>query len=548
MKFNIFRFAAVAAVALAMTACEEDDKYTSRGDLFQPRFAADPAVKIQNCNDISIIWYQVNAAVGYTVQLFEDSYYQRLFMELDTTDPFVTIEDIPYSTTFYVRVRSNAANPTNNSQWATTSFSTETRPEYAQILMGVSKSEIGDNDAMIRWRVDPDNPVDSFSVVPAMSSDIPPVARYVTNEERQAGEIHVTGLTPSTLYTVNIYDTSKPRKYDKPYNAVSFRTTGPAPATVEVEATDDLSALLIAANDDPETAEGTVYDLLAGTTYTISPFAIKKGFVIHGPETGDRPVIVLNGTWSIAANANISTFSFENVELRNQADNQYFFNCGNPYELEEAAFTNCVFRQIRRGFWRHQGANTKHISSIEIDNCWFDQCGWQSGTYGTFAFGSGEKGVIGTYDNIQNITIRNTTFSRGGYKVDTKFGWGNLINHSQSSNPLNLTIENVTFYDFCVNNRLIDISNTERSSVTVRNTVIASDMGELLSLGSATSTNFSNNYATTDYRLGGARIRATSVPSPAADLFMDPDNGNLMIKDHSSIIYLTEAGDPRWLD
>lgn len=328
---------------------------------------------------------------------------------------------------------------------------------------------------------------------------------------------------------------------------MSLRTTGPAPATVEVEPTDDLSAMLIAANDDPETPEGTVYDLLAGTTYTITPFAIKKGFVLHGPSTGDRPVIVMNGTWSTAANANIASFSFENVELRNQADNQYFFNSGNPFEMETASFTNCVFRQIRRGFWRHQGASTKHISNIEIDNCWFDQCGWQSGTYGTFAFGSGNKDEIGTYDQIDNLTIRNTTFSRGGYKQDTRFGWGNLVNHSQSSHPINLIIESVTFYDFCINQRLVDITNTERSTVTVRNTVIASDMGELLSLGSGTRTTFSNNYATTDYRLGGYQIRATSVGAAAADLFVNPDGGDLTLKDHSSLIFINEAGDPRWL-
>ena len=155
--------------------------------------------------------------------------------------------------------------------------------------MGVSKTEIGDNDAIIRWRVDAANPVDSFSVVPAISSDIPSVSRYVTSEEKQTGEIHVTGLTPP--HCIQSMSTTPPSRVNttKPYNAVSLRTTGPAPATVEVEPTDDLSAMLIAANDDPETPEGTVYDLLAGTTYTITPLCfIKKGFVLHGSLYG-RP-------------------------------------------------------------------------------------------------------------------------------------------------------------------------------------------------------------------------------------------------------------------
>ena len=223
-------------------------------------------------------------------------------------------------------------------------------------------------------------------------------------------------------------------------------------------------------------------------------------------------------------------------------------NSGNPFTIENVSFTNCVFRNIYRGFWRHQASNVKRIDAIEIDNCWFDQCGWQGSTYGTFNFGSAGKGEIGAYDQIGAITIRNTTFSRGGYQVDPTFGWGNLINHSTTSTPINLTIENVTFYDFCVNNRLIDISNTERSTVTIRNVIVASPMGELIATGSGTRATFDNNYTTTDYKLGGSKIRATDLTVSAADLFQDPVNGNYTIKDHSSLPYMTQAGDLRWIE
>lgn len=128
MKSNIFKtLVAAAALALTFNACSED-KYTSRGDLFQPRFATSPEVTIKNNNDISIIWYNVNDAVGYTVQIFEDNYYQNLFLETDVTEPYITLEDLPYASRYYVRVRSNAVNPENNSQWATCNFTTEAVP------------------------------------------------------------------------------------------------------------------------------------------------------------------------------------------------------------------------------------------------------------------------------------------------------------------------------------------------------------------------------------------------------------------------------------
>ncbi len=553
MNLNIFKSNIRVAGAMCLTAlmtlstaCTEDE-FTSRGDLFQPRFATDPAVTVRNCNDMSLVWYRVNDAVSYTVQLFEDTYYQRLFMEIETVDPFVNIEDIPYATRYYVRVRSNAANEINNSQWARTDFTTDPRPAYAHILQGVSRTEIEDNAVTLRWLVDEANPVDSFSIVPTMDETLPSVQGYLTAEQKAAGEMKVENLVASTLYTVNIYDTTKPRKYDKPYNAVTFRTTGPAPAVIEIGVLDDLSQILRDNNDDPDIPEGTEYSLPGGSAYTITPFAVRKGFRLVGPADDVKPVITLNGTWSMASGAYVSCFDFENLEIRNQALQQYFFNSGNPFTIESSNFVNVDFKGINRGFWRHQASNVKHIIDMTIDNCWFDQCGWQTGTYGTFNFGSAGKNEIGEYDQIDAITIRNTTFSRGGYKQDPAYGWGNLMAHNTSSSPIELTLENVTFYDFCVNNRLIDVSNTEGSVITVRNVLIASPMSTLFSRGSGTTTSFDNNYYTTDYPLGGSDINATAAGISAADLFVDPDGGDYTIKDKSSLIYITRAGDPRWI-
>ena len=412
----------------------------------------------------------------------------------------------------------------------------------------MSKTEIEDNSAIIRWVVDAENPVDSFSVVPTMNPELPSITGYLSQEARETGEMKVADLKASTLYTVNIYDTSKPRKYDKPYNSVTFRTTGPAAKVVEVDITDNLSDILLANNDDPDIPEGTEYQLLGGTTYTITPFPIKKGFAIVGPTDDTRPVLVINGTWSVYSGAYLASLTFQNVEVRNGAINQYFMNCSNPFTIENVSFTNCVFRSINRGFWRHQSSNVKKVDAIEIDNCWFDQCGWQGSTYGTFNFGSAGKGEIGAYDQIGAITIRNTTFSRGGYQQDPTWGWGNLINHSTTSTSIDLTVENVTFYDFCVNNRLIDISNTEHSTVTIRNVIVASPMGELIATGSGTRATYDNNYVTSDYKLGGSKIRATELGIPATDLFQNPENGDYTIKDHSSLVYLTQAGDLRWIE
>ena len=130
---------------------------------------------------------------------------------------------------------------------------------------------------------------------------------------------------------------------------------------------------------------------------------------------------------------------------------------------------------------------------------------------------------------------------------DSSWGWANLMDNSTTACPIVLTIENMTMYDFCVNATLVSLTNTENSSVTIRNCVMASNSGAFLVQGSGTSTVYSNNYYTTDYKLDGSVFGGTAVNKAAADIFADPANGDFTVTDKSSLIYMTGAGDPRWL-
>lgn len=544
LQKTFFFFLAVSAILL--TSCSDKDEYTSRGDLFEPRFINDPICTVDSDN-AAIAWYQVNAAKSYTVRLYTDNYYTSLFREYTTENPYIYIQDVPFSSTFYVKVRSNAEDSIHDSRWATTSFVSTKRGPYAQLLQDVSKTEITDSTVIIRWTVDPGNPVDSISVVPTMNKNIASICRYLNAGEKTAGTCTLTGLTRNSMYTVNIYDTSKPRTYDKPYNEITFKTTGPAAKVIHVGLIDDLSALLNANNNDSDIPEGTEYMLLPGTTYTISPFSIRKGFRIVGASGGEKPILILNGSFKFADETYISSLEFNNVEIRNAASGQYFLNDGNSYTAEQINMTNCTFRNIMRGFWRHQGANKKTIKNFDIEGCWFDQCGWQSGCYGMFYLGSAGKSAVQTLDIINNLTIKDCTFSRGGYDQNTKYGWGNLIYDNMSDAPMNLTIQNVTFYNYCVNKRLVDLSNAAGSSLTIKNILLASPCGEIYKIASETTTGFSNNYTTSDYVLGGSKIEATDLPQSASDIFQDPEKGNYTIKDKNSIIYKKRIGDTRWI-
>lgn len=305
-----------------LTGCT-DDKYNKINDLFQPRFVLEePEVK---GNSISLVWYKVNDAVSYTVEYYLDQYHSNLFMAQETTVPQLFVDDIPYGTTYYIRVRSNAADEANNSQWSYTTASTEKRPEFTHLLEDVSKTEITETTAIIRWKKDyKKDPVDSISVMPMMDATLPGVSRYLTIDEMLQGYAEIEGLTKNTLYTVNVYDTNKSRKYDKPYNSVTFRTAGPSASSIPVGPEDDLSAMLLENDLNPEIPEGTEYYLPAGSSYRITPFELAKGFRLVGSSEGVKPKVILDDWWRIAEGSYITALEFENIEFSHTSNNKYF--------------------------------------------------------------------------------------------------------------------------------------------------------------------------------------------------------------------------------
>lgn len=528
-----------------LAGCEEDYKYAKVDDLFQPRFVLEkPEVK---ANSVTLVWYKVNDAASYTVELYRDQYHTDLFMNLETTDPYVFIDDIPYGTTFYIRVRSNAARTENNSQWSYVSASTEARPEYAKLVEDVSKTEVTESSAVIRWKKDnKQNPVDSISIMPMMDTTLSGVSRYLTIEEMMQGYAEVDGLTKNTLYAVNLYDTSKPRKYDKPYNQVTFRTAGPSAMSIQVGLDDDLSAMLLNNDVNPEVPEGTEYYLPAGSSYRITPFTLMKGFRLAGSRDGVKPVVVLEGSWNIAAGSYISSLEFDNIEFRHEANNNYFMNVDKPYTIENVSFVNCDFISLRRGFWRHQSANAKYVMNFEVEGCRFEKCGWQTSAFGMVYLKSFDDKAGVSYDQFDRAIFRNCTFSNDNDGTNG-YGWGNLFYAPYMDKPVYLEFKNVTIYNYSRNQRLINIESAVGSELVMKGILLASPCGDLFAIGANTTTTFSDNYTTSDYLLGGKNMNATDLDITAAEFFADPVNGDLTIKDTSSPIVSSRAGDTRWL-
>jgi len=539
----ILAFFSMILLGGMFNSCQQDEfAYAKVGDLFQPKFVL--TAPVVESNSIAVVWYKVNDAVSYTVELHLDNYYSSLFKSYTTTDTQIFMDDIPYKTQFYIRVRANSENEKFNSQWSYTNALTEDRPEYAQILKPVENVNITETEVTVSWIIDAANPVDSISVAPAQSKEIAAIGRKLTDTEKATGQAKIEGLEKSTAYNVNVYDNNKPRIYDKPYNQVSFRSAGPSPGQILVMKGDDLDLLLRTNNDDAAIPEGTEYFLEAGSLFKITPFTISKGFKLTGGTEGAMPQIEMNGNWNIAEGSLLTSLAFENIRFYQTIDASYFFNSGNSWTIGEINFYNCVFNHFKRGFWRHQGGGKyKEIGSLDMKYCTFDEVGGHTGPYGTFVFGSAGA------DNVKSAIFFNCTFMRDYYQTtDKNRNFKNLFDYGTSAYPIYLKYENISIYDYAYNRSLINIPNAVGSTFIFKNVLLASACGKVIqAIAANTTTEYSNNYTTTDYLLGPTSIQGTALGKSAQDLFVNPTAGDLTIKDSNSPIVNNKVGDVRWL-
>lgn len=539
----ILSFFSMILLGGMFNSCQDDSlAYNEVGDLFQPKFVlAAPLVK---SNSIALVWYKVNEADSYTVELHLDNYYSSLFKSYTITDTQIFMDDIPYKTQYYIRVRANKDNTKFNSQWSYTAALTEDRPAFAQILNKVEKVNISETDVTVSWKIDATNPVDSISVAPASDKLLPSIARSLTAEEIRIGQAKVEGLEKSTAYNVNVYDTNKPRVYDRPYNHVTFRSAGPSAGQILIMKGMDLDAILRANDLDPTIPEGTEYFLEAGSLFKVTPFTISKGFRLIGSTQGARPQIELAGNWNIKEGAYLSALAFENIRFYQTIDASYFFNSGTSWKVDEITFYNCVFNYFKRGFWRHQGnGKYKEVGNFEMSYCTLQDVGGHSGPYGTFALGSAGA------DNFKRAVFNNCTFMKDYYgTTNNTLNFRNLFDYGSSTYPIYLEYNNVTIYDYAYNRSLINMPAAVGSTLVFKNVLLASPCGRVIqAIAAGCTTSYSNNYTTTDYLLGPTSIQGTALGISALNLFVDPKAGNLTIKDPNSPIVTNKVGDVRWL-
>lgn len=547
---------------LFLYACKDDSiKYEMSNDIFSPKLVQEPEVKL---NTILLVWYDIYHAKDYTIEVSLQKNFKEIFREYkDYENTILLIEDIPYATKFYIRIRANSPiDNKHNSLWLEEIEAATPKRIVNRILSIDKDNDLGKDWAIFKWTKDYEsNPIDSIGLVPSQEG-IKSIGKKLSTEDLSNGFIHITGLTPNTSYTVNVYNTKEKSIYNQPYNPIRFRTVGDPIDPIKIPAGTDLSAWFNEKNNDPSIPDGVVYLLEAGAEYVLNNKANaegwdenwdgvtpNKGFTLIGDsKIGlSRPKVYLRHWLSLAGDASI--MAFENIDFYGMNSDtgeagainyNYLVNFDSEITLELFKIHNCTFTSIGRGLIRTKNDMNKIINNIEITESRFYNM--NEGGYSFITFNSPSSDLN---DLVANIIIEECTFAN---TYNNQF-----INGTGVISLEELYITNCTFYKVAEGAALINIPSAQ-ANIIIENSLFA---GETLTNGATirgynpSLISATQNYTTTKENMASSPIGAILLmdkegPINENNLFRNASKYDFTIIDFTSPVYEEYVGDPYW--
>lgn len=532
-----------------LTSCKEETPVVS--DMFKPKLVSGYP-EVVDLNQVKLIWYKVNNAVSYTIQISFDEYFQEIYYEETVTGLSYVTPDLPYASNVYIRMRTNAQNEVNNSIWYEFSVTTEER-DIEPVLNEVDETLIREDNVTISWMVDPVNfPVDSISVEKLDEINGNEVVQQImlTEEESVLGSYTITDLEKATDYKITLCNSKVESLFDKPYNSVTFRTAGAEEGDIIITAGQDLSSILKTNEKDAMIFDGQRYYIQDEGTYNLEGYGFTKGFNITAAPGKDIVINVTNPfTPTEVPDNTTGKIVFNNLRLVGETlliDNTKEDGLNYTWEgLELNGCTLSAFPGLIR--LNTSEGNLKKIMNVLISNCVLNE------------MGSGKLISIENHPNknkvaaVDALTITQTTISNSPNFLILGFP----DNYGYSGSTIMLVMQNVTIFESCTSARMIAMNRlTDESQVFINHCLFSNVKNnnggnmfyETCLAGNATKT-FAENYRTTELpETGrGGNVATVDLGLTQEELFMNPATGDLTIKDKTSIIYVNEIGDSRWL-
>lgn len=552
---NILGTASMMALALSATSCTDGNDWDVDGSLSRLFGLNGDKITVETAETSATVTFSaftsktVPAPEYYVFEVSKDSLYEgvenaniiKFGEDKSLTSSPVVLSGLDGDSKYYMRVKAMSST-SNESKWVYYKDGSSFKTKAEQIFNNVEATDLFEDHVNLSWTPG----AEVTHITYANANDVENIQTInLTDEQKAAGKYTLSGLQPTSTYTITIYKNDVKRgqlQVTTPaaMPAANFKYSLASDVTViSQDLIDEIAekAKAAAGNETnysatigiPAGAKVALYgtnDSDGGKTNVTIPDGMSVTF--FGLAGGETPTITLDKNFDIAGSH--TYIKFQNVKLEENGAG-YFINQNKACTVSEFTLEDCEVSNVKTSFFRIQGKDAKSIGKLTLKNCIFTNL---CAGYGFIHIDAGSGA-----GHLDNVEIDGCTFN-------SICVTGKVFIFSKKTNMQDITIKNSTFYNCNGNGQYFVDFNTDSfgpNTFLIENCIFGKSADEATNknIRSKTPATVANSFRTTDFFKVIKGVNDTEFSS--TQLFTDPANGNFTIKAGT---LKEKAGDPRW--
>lgn len=552
---NILGTASMMALALSATSCTDGNDWDVDGSLSRLFGLNGDKITVETAETSATVTFSaftsktVPAPEYYVFEVSKDSLYEgvenaniiKFGEDKSLTSSPVVLSGLDGDSKYYMRVKAMSST-SNESKWVYYKDGSSFKTKAEQIFNNVEATDLFEDHVNLSWTPG----AEVTHITYANANDVENIQTInLTDEEKAAGKYTLSGLQPTSTYTITIYKNDVKRgqlQVTTPaaMPAANFKYSLASDVTViSQDLIDEIAekAKAAAGNETnysatigiPAGAKVALYgtnDSDGGKTNVTIPDGMSVTF--FGLAGGETPTITLDKNFDIAGSH--AYIKFQNVKLEENGAG-YFINQSKACTVSEFTLEDCEVSNVKTSFFRIQGKDAKSIGKLTLKNSIFTNL---CAGYGFIHIDAGSGA-----GHLDNVEIDGCTFN-------SICVTGKVFIFSKKTDMQDITIKNSTFYNCNGNGQYFVDFNTDSfgpNTFLIENCIFGKSADEATNknIRSKTPATVANSFRTTDFFKVIKGVNDTEFSS--TQLFTDPANGNFTIKAGT---LKEKAGDPRW--
>lgn len=552
---NILGTASMMALALSATSCTDGNDWDVDGSLSRLFGLNGDKITVETAETSATVTFSaftsktVPAPEYYVFEVSKDSLYEgvenaniiKFGEDNSLTSSPVVLSGLDGDSKYYMRVKAMSST-SNESKWVYYKDGSSFKTKAEQIFNNVEATDLFEDHVNLSWTPG----AEVTHITYANANDVENIQTInLTDEQKAAGKYTLSGLQPTSTYTITIYKNDVKRgqlQVTTPaaMPAANFKYSLASDVTViSQDLIDEIAekAKAAAGNETnysatigiPAGAKVALYgtnDSDGGKTNVTIPDGMSVTF--FGLAGGETPTITLDKNFDIAGSH--AYIKFQNVKLEENGAG-YFINQNKACTVSEFTLEDCEVSNVKTSFFRIQGKDAKSIGKLTLKNSIFTNL---CAGYGFIHIDAGSGA-----GHLDNVEIDGCTFN-------SICVTGKVFIFSKKTDMQDITIKNSTFYNCNGNGQFFVDFNADTfgpNTFTIENCIFGKSADEATNknIRSKTPATVVNSFRTTDFFKVIKGVNDTEFSS--TQLFTDPANGNFTIKAGT---LKEKAGDPRW--